>query len=181
MYPHSRETEGYGGTNVYEYVSLETFKAVIHKSFTNVATVLLLIIVKCLLVTLSLYWQEEAEARQLGIELLKPGDRAELVLGTNRKEEQVDHQQLEQQQKPLEDLTKAEDTTDGRIQTNFGSNPFQFYSKTRLSHNLFQVIHFFNNDGNDGKNWSSKISLDCPFKEYITVSFFISLSQCTEV
>ena len=135
MYPHSRETEGYGGTNV--YVSLETFKAVIHKSFTNVATVLLLIIVKCLLVTLSLYWQEEAEARQLGIELLKPGDRAELVLVTNRKEEQ-----LEQQQKPLEDLTKAEDTTDGRIQTNFGSNPFQFYSKTRLSHNLFQVIHF---------------------------------------
>ena len=144
MYPHSRETEGYGGTNVYEYVSLETFKAVIHKSFTNVATVLLLIIVKCLLVTLSLYWQEEAEARQLGIELLKPGDRAELVLGTNRKEEQ-----LEQQQKPLED-TKAEDTTDGRKQTKFGSNPFQFYSKTRLSPNqhLFQVILDFNN----GKN-----------------------------
>ena len=26
--------------------------------------------------------QEETEARQLGVELLKPGDRAELVMGT---------------------------------------------------------------------------------------------------
>jgi hypothetical protein len=58
--------------------------------------------------------QEEAEARQLGIELLKPGDRAELVLGTTRKEEQLEHAQKKM---TIEDnSSKSDDSTDGREQ-----------------------------------------------------------------
>ena len=36
--------------------------------------------------------QEEAEARQLGVEILKPGDRAELVMGDNVARHDHDHE-----------------------------------------------------------------------------------------
>ncbi len=61
------------------------------------------------------FGQEEAEAKQLGIELLKPGDRAELVLGdrpdlvlSNRKEEHRDTN------KETEEDSQAEDRMEGR-------------------------------------------------------------------
>ena len=46
--------------------------------------------------------QEEAEARQLGVEILKPGDRADLVIGSaadNLLHRDVDHDTEEDQEK----------------------------------------------------------------------------------
>ena len=56
--------------------------------------------------------QEEAEARQLGVEILKPGDRAELVMGNDgiiRREKTVaeeaekEEEELKRKQEEIED------------------------------------------------------------------------------
>ena len=61
--------------------------------------------------------QEEAEARQLGVEILKPGDRAELVMGNtgiirregegdSDKEEQEEQEEFKRKQSEVEDEGK---------------------------------------------------------------------------
>ena len=61
--------------------------------------------------------QEEAEARQLGVEILKPGDRAELVMGNDGiirreaegeadKEEQEEQEEFKRKQSEVEDQGK---------------------------------------------------------------------------
>ena len=61
--------------------------------------------------------QEEAEARQLGVEILKPGDRAELVMGNtgiirregegdSDKEEQEEQEEFKRKQSDVEDEGK---------------------------------------------------------------------------
>ena len=58
--------------------------------------------------------QEEAEARQLGVEILKPGDRAELVMGNtgiirregegdSDKEEEQEQEEFKRKQSDVED------------------------------------------------------------------------------
>ena len=62
--------------------------------------------------------QEEAEARQLGVEILKPGDRAELVMGNDgiiRREKTVaeeaekEEEELKRKQEEIEDQGNSED------------------------------------------------------------------------
>ena len=61
--------------------------------------------------------QEEAEARQLGVEILKPGDRAELVMGNtgiirregegdSDKEEEEEQEEFKRKQSEVEDEGK---------------------------------------------------------------------------
>ena len=61
--------------------------------------------------------QEEAEARQLGVEILKPGDRAELVMGNtgiirregegdSDKEEEQEQEEFKRKQSEVEDEGK---------------------------------------------------------------------------
>ena len=61
--------------------------------------------------------QEEAEARQLGVEILKPGDRAELVMGNtgiirregegdSDKEEEEEQEEFKRKQTEVEDEGK---------------------------------------------------------------------------
>ena len=62
--------------------------------------------------------QEEAEARQLGVEILKPGDRADLVMGNDGiirreaeaeadKEEEEEQEEFKRKQSEVEDQGKS--------------------------------------------------------------------------
>ncbi len=66
--------------------------------------------------------QEEAEARQLGIELLKPGDRAELVLGPRKEEPQDQPQDDPREPQEREDQAGEDSATEDRMDGK-SSNP----------------------------------------------------------
>ena len=79
--------------------------------------------------------QEETEARQLGVELLKPGDRAELVMGTEgimARDRERDNRREQEEKGEAEEDEEREYRREEMATTHSGDKDIRFGLKQKI-------------------------------------------------